>query len=95
MHVDLNPDGPALLNELQWVQYNLDTSASVKAAIYQSSKIDILPLYTKVHYFVCDQAECASFEYLNKNLVINRTQIKLSPQAVSNSLKSTSSIIYF
>lgn len=70
---DLNPDGPARLNELQWVQYILDTSASVKEAIYQSSKIDILPLYTKVHYFVCDQAECATFEYLNKNIVINRT----------------------
>lgn len=73
MYPEISPEGSARLNELQWVQYILDTAASVKEAISQSSKIDILPLYTKVHYFVCDQAECATFEYLNKKLVINRT----------------------
>ncbi len=70
---DLNEQGVALLNELQWVQYILDTSASVEEAISQAAQVDILPLQGQVHYFVCDQTQCAAFEYLNKKLVINKT----------------------
>jgi penicillin V acylase-like amidase (Ntn superfamily) len=62
-----------ILNELQWIQYILDTSSNLTEAISQAEKVEISPLYAKVHYFVCDQTECATIEYLNHRIVITKT----------------------
>lgn len=72
------------LNESQWIQYILDTSASTDEAIAAARRVMVRPVMAKVHYFVCDRAQiCASFEYLNGELVINRVD-KLNQQALEN-----------
>ena len=61
------------LNELQWIQYHLDTSASVPEMIKSAKKLQIARIYGSVHYFACDrQGRCATFEYLKGRLVIHK-----------------------
>ena len=65
-------DAVGSLNELQWIQYILDTSDSVSTAIQKANDVKVENTYADVHYFVCDaKGACATFEYLNGNLVIH------------------------
>lgn len=60
------------INELQWIQYILDTATTATEAVTQAKKVRVAPLLAKVHYLVCDQSsQCATFEYINKKLVIH------------------------
>lgn len=59
------------INELQWIQYILDTSESVGEAIHAAKVVVVRPIYAKVHYLVCDRQKCATFEYVNGKLVIH------------------------
>jgi choloylglycine hydrolase len=64
-------DRPAL-NELQWIQYQLDMHATTHDVIAAADQIRVAPIHGEVHYMVCDaSAECASFEYLEGDLVIH------------------------
>ncbi len=56
---------------VQWIQYILDTSASLSEAIANAKRVRIGAGLT-LHYFVCDaSANCASFEQINGELVIH------------------------
>jgi choloylglycine hydrolase len=58
------------LNELQWIQYLLDTAATVKEALAQAAKVRVKRAYAPVHYMACDRSgACATFEYLRGALV--------------------------
>lgn len=60
------------INALQWMQFILDTSDSIAAAIVNASMVRVSGSI-QVHYFLCDSgSNCAVFEYLNGNLVIHR-----------------------
>ena len=60
------------LNELQWIQYVLDTSKTVSEAISQARKVRVIKAHGAVHYLACDRSgRCASFEYLRGKLVIH------------------------
>ena len=61
------------LNQLQWIQYILDTAKDINEAKSQAQKVRVHALLeANVHWMVCDKSgACASFEYLNKKLVIN------------------------
>ncbi len=60
------------LNELQWIQYVLDTSATVAEAMAQARKVQVIKAHGAVHYLACDRAaRCAAFEYLKGKLVIH------------------------
>jgi choloylglycine hydrolase len=60
------------INELQWVQYQLDNFSSTQEVIQHAGKLRVAPIYAKVHYLVCDKiGHCAAFEYLNHKLVIS------------------------
>ncbi|MBC87241.1 MAG: hypothetical protein CL677_08690 [Bdellovibrionaceae bacterium] len=62
------------LNELQWIQYHLDTSANVPEMIERARQVRISPVVAEVHYLACDaNSDCAVFEYLNGELVIHST----------------------
>jgi len=61
----------ATLNELQWIQYHLDTSANVKEVLAKSKKLHIERAYAKVHYFLCDaKGQCAVVELLKGKLTV-------------------------
>jgi penicillin V acylase-like amidase (Ntn superfamily) len=64
-------DRPAL-NELQWIQYQLDMYGSVKELLAAAGKIRVEPIHGRVHYMACDASgDCASLEYLEGKLVIH------------------------
>jgi choloylglycine hydrolase len=65
-------DGRQTLNELQWIQYQLDNFATVAEAVKDASLVRVSKIFAPVHYLACDrQGECATFEYLDGELVIH------------------------
>lgn len=65
-------DARPVVNELQWIQWALDTQDSVASLVKAAPKVRVSPAYAKVHYFACDASRaCATFEYLGGNLVIH------------------------
>lgn len=66
------PDSRPALNELQVVQYLLDTCGTVAELIESMSRIRVSRSYGAVHYFTCDSTNaCATVEYLEGKLVIS------------------------
>jgi len=65
------PDQRPSLNELQWIQYHLDTHGSVAEMVAAAAQQRVSPLYAAVHYLACDKTgACAAFEYLAGKLVV-------------------------
>jgi len=75
-----------VLNMFQWVQFQLDTAATVEEAIENARTVrptDNAQL--TLHYFICDSTgKCAVFEWLNGNLEV-RDDSTLAVRAFSNS----------
>lgn len=65
------PDERPAVNEVQWVQYQLDTARTVKDVLASDGTIRIQPLsQTKLHYFVADRSgDCAVIEFLDGKFV--------------------------
>ena len=60
------------LNELQWIQYQLDTAETIEDVIKNANRIRLSSLFAKVHYMACDRSgACATFDFLNGNLEIH------------------------
>ncbi len=79
-------DKPAL-NELQWIQFILDTAANTQEAITTARTVDILPMGSySVHYHVCDRlGDCAIFEYHKGSLVVhNDPEASAWPSVATN-----------
>ena len=82
-----HPDARPSLNELQWIQYQLDNYASVKEMIAHADSIRIAGLYGKVHYLAVDQQNhSASFSYIDGKLVINEDTLAITNTTLSKSL---------
>jgi len=78
------PDRPTV-NELQWIQYLLDGSATLKQAEAAAQGLQVARIYAAVHYMVCDRSgACGTFEYLNGKLVVHRGK-KLPTRVLTNS----------
>ncbi len=76
------------INESQIIQYILDTAATTEEAIEKIKNVEITPVMAKVHYMVCDVSnECATIEYLNKELVIHKMN-KGNERILQNSIYS-------
>ncbi len=70
-------DDRASLNELQWIQYQLDNFDTVKELALKADLYRVSDIAAKVHYIACDSSgDCATFEYLGK-------QLKKHPEATS------------
>lgn len=77
-----------VMNEVQVIQYLLDTAATVAEAKAQAEKVQISPFAEKVHWMVCDaQSDCAAFEYLNGELVVSKYN-PVNKQILANDLFS-------
>jgi penicillin V acylase-like amidase (Ntn superfamily) len=66
------PSSPTLpiINEMQWPQYILDTSETLADALKQAELVEVLPLFTPLHYLVCDKrSDCAVFEQIDGKMV--------------------------
>jgi choloylglycine hydrolase len=64
------PDNRPTLNELQWVQYQLDNFSTVQEVINSDSILRITGHLFKIHYLVCDgKGIAATIEFLDGRLV--------------------------
>src|SRR6185295_11423871 len=54
------PDSRPTVNELQWIQYQLDNASSVREVLASLRKINVVSRIAPIHYLVCDSTgECA------------------------------------
>ena len=59
------------LNELQWIQYQLDSFATVADMVTAAPAIRVSPVYARVHYLACDRSgACAAFEHIGGKQVV-------------------------
>ena len=64
-------DGRPTLNELQWIQYQLDSFATVAEMIAAAPGVRVSPVYARVHYLACDRSgACAAFEHIGGKEVV-------------------------
>jgi penicillin V acylase-like amidase (Ntn superfamily) len=64
-------DGRPTLNELQWIQYQLDSFATVAEMTAAAAGSRVSPLYARVHYLACDgSGACAAFEHIGGKQVV-------------------------
>ena len=65
------PDERPTLNELQWIQYQLDNFATVAEMTSGARAVRVSPVYASVHYLACDKTgACAAFEHIGGKQVI-------------------------
>jgi penicillin V acylase-like amidase (Ntn superfamily) len=65
-------DERPVINELQWMQYQLDVSQTVAEAIENAKAVRVLRVVAPQHYLICDASRnCATFEFLGGKLVIH------------------------
>ncbi|MEM7548577.1 MAG: linear amide C-N hydrolase [Bacteroidota bacterium] len=77
-------DNRPTVDEIQWIQYQLDNCATVEEVIAAQSKIRIKKYYGKSHYFVYDkQGNAATIEFINGEMVLNLLE-KGSIQVLAN-----------
>jgi penicillin V acylase-like amidase (Ntn superfamily) len=90
-------DRRTAVNELQWIQYVLDSSADTAEAVKNAQKIRVSPLVAKVHYLVCDRnSRCATFEYINKQLTVrNGDWLALTNNTMDDSNKYLKTFLGF
>jgi len=59
------------VNELQWIQYHLDNSASIEDVISSKDYLQISPIEQQLHYLVCDSSgNTAVIEFINNSMVV-------------------------
>ena len=69
------PDARPEVGTLEWIQYQLDTAATVDEVIASAKKIRILERGTPLHYLVADaNGGVAAIEFLNGELVAYRNE---------------------
>jgi choloylglycine hydrolase len=68
-------DARPALNALAWIQYQLDTAATVAEVIASDKDVRISPEFSpKLHYFVCEQSgACATIEFVKGKMVAHRS----------------------
>ena len=80
------PDARPSLNELQWIQYQLDNYGSVREMVAHADELRIAGLYAKVHYMAVDQQNnSASFSYIDGKLVIDEDVLAITNSTLSRS----------
>ncbi len=64
--------GRETVNELQLIQYLLDTAGTVPEAIARARRLQVVKVHAAVHYLACDASgACAALEYLDGKLVVH------------------------
>ncbi|HEY8025115.1 MAG TPA: linear amide C-N hydrolase [Burkholderiaceae bacterium] len=66
-----SPDKRPTLNPLTWIQYQLDTAASVNDVIASDSHVRVSPEYSAaLHYLICERGgRCATVEFVDGKML--------------------------
>jgi penicillin V acylase-like amidase (Ntn superfamily) len=74
-----------VLNQLTWVQYQLDNFGLVTEVIEALPRFRVSPIQGKIHYFICDRtSNCAVVEWLHGKPVVH-SGTDMVPKAITNS----------
>ncbi len=83
-----------LINEAQWIQYQLDNFATVDELISKIEEIKIKAFAINLHYYVADASgNVAVIEFLNGKIVINNNS-KFNLNVITNSSAENSENFY-
>ncbi len=78
------PDRRPAVGELQWIQLQLDTRASVAEVVRGADTVRVAPIGGKVHYMACDATgACAVFENLRGKMVVTQGR-QLASKVLTN-----------
>lgn len=65
------PKGAKSINELQWIQYQLDNFSSVSEVLANLKKLQIKGKVAPLHYLVCDSTEhCAVIDFVDGKMQV-------------------------
>jgi choloylglycine hydrolase len=68
-----DPDERASLNELQWIQYQLDNFSTVDQVIKSDSLLRISRYLFNIHFLVCDKSgDVATIEFLKGKMIYHK-----------------------
>lgn len=90
------PDDPSqeTLNELQWIQYILDTSETIDEAIANARAVQIRSEAADVHYLACDRfGDCATFEYLLGELEVHTGPSLVAPVLTNSTYRQSATYL--
>lgn len=77
----------AYVNELEWIQYQLDNYASVKEVVGQLDELKVYPIKAKIHYILTDASgESVIIEYLNGKAVAYKKEANTCQAITNNSV---------
>lgn len=63
-------DSRPSFRELQWIQYQLDTAATLSDVLSSDKRVRITPVSVPLHFFVCDRnGDCATVEFIEGKMV--------------------------
>ncbi len=69
--------GLPTVNELQWIQYMLDTCQSVQEVLKAAHTISIGQNTSKLHYLIADRnGNCAIVEFINGTILVHHEELK-------------------
>jgi penicillin V acylase-like amidase (Ntn superfamily) len=75
--------GTSAINELQWIQFQLDNYSSVAEVMNNVQKLPIQKAVAPLHYFICDPSECGIVDF-EKGKLQTYYGKTLSAKALSN-----------
>ncbi len=79
-------DARPVVNELQWIQHQLDTRRTTAEVVQHLGGVRVSPVAAAVHYFVCDvTGDCAVIESLAGGVTVSR-----GDRAITNDTASAS-----
>ncbi len=77
-------DGRKSINELQWIQYHLDSCSNVVDAVASAKRTRISPYAVKLHYLMSDSSgDIASIEFIDGKVVV-RSGDSLAVKVLAN-----------
>lgn len=78
-------DNRPVVNELQWIQYQLDLAATVDDVINYNQKVRIKSEAGKVHYMIADQSgNYATIEFIDGECIIYKNKENVSKVTTNN-----------
>ncbi|MGG2199860.1 linear amide C-N hydrolase [Paenibacillus validus] len=84
------PDERPAVSELQWIQYMLDTCATVGEVLEAASRVRIAQNQSHLHYMVCDKrGDRAIIEFLNGEMAVYKDASLPCPVMANSLYKET------
>jgi penicillin V acylase-like amidase (Ntn superfamily) len=79
------PDERPAVTELQWIQVQLDSYATVEEVVRHAADLRVHATYGKVHYLTCDRTgACAVVEFVKGKLVVSQGSAMLVNTLTNN-----------